>query len=125
MTPAYVPPVPTRSQNASIPPSVVAVFGVRSNEAPNAGTAFPQGTREVQAHYAWQNAAAGFRIGVRWYLGDQLILEQGEPVPAANGETAWTLRMLSGEPLPAGNYRVELVEPDRPPREIAFTVGAP
>jgi hypothetical protein len=104
---------------------VVAVFGVRSNEAPDAGTAFPQGTREVMAHYEWQNAAVGFPLGVRWYFGDQLILEQGEPVPAANGETNWTLRMVNGDPLPAGNYRVELVEPERPPAAIVFTVGAP
>ncbi len=109
----------------SIPPSLVVEFIMRAADAPDAGPAFPEGIRQILAQYAWSNAPIGQQLGVRWYKDGTLILDQGEPVALANGRTEWILRMQTDIPLPAGRYRVELIESGRPPRPIEFTIGAP
>jgi len=108
----------------SIAPSLVVEFGVRSTDTSTTGTAFSEGIKQVQAYYVWRDAPIGHQLGVRWYKDDEMILEQGEPVVVTEGRTEWILKMETDTALPAGSYRVELVEADRPSLPLEFTIGA-
>ena len=79
-------------------PSVVTKFQIASAGAPT----LPAGATQVDARYEWAKAEIGHKLGVRWFKDDQMVLEQGEPVAAATGTTAWSLKMADGSPLPAG-----------------------
>jgi hypothetical protein len=85
----------------------------------------PEGVAGVEVLYAWNNADIGRRLGVRWFQDGQMVLEQGEPVATASGETTWSLTMQDGSALPTGEYRVELVENGelRMPFEFAIRAG--
>jgi hypothetical protein len=108
----------------SIAPSLVVEFGVQSGDDSHTGAAFAEGIKQVRAYYSWRDAPVGHQLGVRWYKDDEMILEQGEPVAEAEGRTEWILKMQGDATLPVGSYRVELVEADRPPLPLEFTIGA-
>ncbi|MFZ5792697.1 MAG: hypothetical protein ACOY3L_18555 [Pseudomonadota bacterium] len=108
---------------AAAAPSVVTWFRIRSKDGENTGSSFPEGIHEVEAWYDWENAEVGSPLGVKWYMDDRLILEEGEPVAAASGSTGWILKMSQGGALPDGNYRVELIENGQARQSLDFTIG--
>lgn len=106
-------------------PSFVTDFKIASTGGEEfVNGVLPQGVKEVVARYAWKNADIGHRFGVRWYKDDQMVLEQGEPVATAEGETKWTLKTQDGGPLPLGLYRVELMENGDLRAPLDFAIAA-
>ncbi len=61
-------------------------------------------------------------MDVRWSREGKQLLTQGENVDEASGESSWTLAMSSGGPLPAGGYRVELIEDGKTVTAIPFQI---
>jgi hypothetical protein len=103
--------------------SVITAFRLVTAQGENSASAYPKGVREVQAEYAWKDAKVGTPLGVEWYMGDEKILEDGEPVTSTSGKTTWVLKMSAGDELPAGNYHVVVIEGGQPRNSITFTIG--
>jgi hypothetical protein len=86
------------------------------------GNTFRQGVKNVVVWYRWAGSPMGRRMDVRWSREDKVVLTQGENVDEASGESAWTLAMSGGGPLPAGGYRVELIEDGKTVTAIPFQI---
>ena len=86
------------------------------------GTTFQRGVKNVVAWYRWEGSPTGRRMDVRWSREGKQLLTQGENVDEASGESSWTLAMSSGGPLPAGGYRVELIEDGKTVTAIPFQI---
>jgi LCCL domain len=102
--------------------SFVTSFSVTSSKIVGIGANFAFGVRRVTARYEWKSAPTGYRLGVKWYKGSQLVLTQGEPVASANGATGWFLKMRQDAPLPVGDYAVVLQEAGRPTVRLPFRI---
>jgi hypothetical protein len=113
---------PPSNQSAALP-SLVTDFRLVTAQGNSSGSTYPRGVAEVRAQYAWKDATVGTPLGVQWFSGDDKILENGEPIAQASGDTTWILEMSAGGELPGGNYHVVLVENGRPARSIPFTIG--
>jgi hypothetical protein len=86
------------------------------------GTTFRQGVKNVVVWYRWDGSPMGRRMDVRWSREGKVVLTQGENVDEAAGESSWTLAMSGGGPLPAGGYRVELIEDEKTVTAIPFHI---
>jgi hypothetical protein len=86
------------------------------------GTTFRQGVKNVVVWYRWDGSPMGRRMDVRWSREGKVVLTQGENVDEASGESAWTLSMSAGGPLPPGGYRVELIEDGKTVTAIPFQI---
>lgn len=86
------------------------------------GREFAEGVSHVVVWYRWEGAKSGHRVDIHWYLEGSRILEQGEAIDKAAGSEAWVLKTTGG-PLPAGNYRVELLENGKAVTAIPFRIG--
>ena len=86
------------------------------------GTEFPEGVTHIVVWYRWEGAKAGHQVDIHWYLEGSKVLEQGEAIKKAAGTEAWVLKTTGG-PLPAGNYRVELLEKGKAVTTIPFRIG--
>jgi hypothetical protein len=86
------------------------------------GSTFRQGVKNVVVWYRWDGSPTGRRMDVRWSREGKVILTQGENVDEAAGESSWTLAMSGGGPLPAGGYRVELIEDEKTVTAIPFQI---
>jgi hypothetical protein len=93
-------------------------------EPDRAGTEYPDTTRQVVVWYRWAGADPAAKVGIHWFKGDDKVLEQGEAFAKLAGSSAWVLKMDAGGTLPAGNYRVELLENGKQVTSIPFQVGA-
>jgi len=91
-------------------------------DARRVGTEFPASVTHVVVWYRWEGAPPGHRVDIHWYLEGARILEQGEAIGKATGSEAWVLQ-TSGGPLPAGSYRVDLLEGSKAVTTIPFRVG--
>ncbi len=85
---------------------------------------FAEGVHRIVVWYRWEGAKKGHRVDIHWFLGSTLVLEQGEAIDKAAGSAAWVLKMSAGSSLPAGNYRVELLENSKRVTTIPFRIGA-
>jgi hypothetical protein len=85
-------------------------------------TTFRHGVKNVVVWYRWDRSPMGRRMDVRWSREGKVVLTQGENVDEASGESSWTLAMSGGGPLPAGGYRVELVEDEKTVAAIPFQI---
>lgn len=85
-------------------------------------TQFPEGVTHVVVWYRWEGAKSAHRVAIHWYLESSQVLEQGEEVGKSAGSEAWVLKTTGG-PLPAGNYRVELLENGKAVTTIPFLIG--
>jgi len=103
--------------------SVIAAFRLVTGQGENSAPAYPKGAREVQAEYAWKDAKVGTPLSVEWYMGDEKVLEDGEPVASTSGKTTWVLKMSAGGELPDGNYHVIVIEDGQRRNSIPFTIG--
>ena len=116
--------VPIGLASIVVTPTVVVAFELRSDDGSDVvGGALPEGVKEIEVRYEWENAAIGHRLGVRWLFDDQVVLEQGEPVATAAGETKWALKSDDGSALPQGAYRVELMEEGELRLPVEFGIG--
>lgn len=116
--------VPIGVDSIIVKPSVVVSFDLRSSDGAGiTDGAFPEGVKEIEVRYKWENADIGRRLGVRWYKEGQMVLEQGEPVATASGETMWSLKTEDGSALPQGMYRVELIEDGELRLPAEFAIG--
>ena len=88
----------------------------------NVGTTFRPGVKNVVVWYRWDGSPMGRRVDVRWFRQGKVVLTQGENVDEASGESSWTLAMSSGGSLPAGSYRVELIEDGKTVTAIPFQI---
>jgi len=86
------------------------------------GTEFREGVTHVVVWYRWEGAKSGHRVDIHWSLEGSRVLEQGEAIKKAAGTEAWVLKTTGG-PLPAGNYRVELLENGKAVTTIPFRIG--
>ena len=88
------------------------------------GTRFPQGVSRLVAWFRYA-PAAGHQLSSRWYLANELVYTS-EPLALADtaGSSFWDLVNGSGLPLPAGDYRVELLEDGAVVTAIPFEVVA-
>lgn len=85
-------------------------------------TVFPEGVGRIVVWYRWEGARKGLRLDIRWSLEGAVVLEEGEAVDKAAGTAAWILK-TGGGPLPAGSYKVELLESGKPVTAIPFRIG--
>jgi hypothetical protein len=85
-------------------------------------TEFPEGVTHVVVWHRWEGASPGHRVTVQWFHEGTKILEQGEPLTTPAGTEAWAVRTTGG-PLPAGSYRVDLLENGKTVTSIPFSVG--
>jgi hypothetical protein len=85
-------------------------------------TQFPEGVTHVVVWHRWEGATPGHRVNVQWFHEGTRLLEQGEPLTTPGGTEAWALRTTSG-PLPAGSYRVDLLENGKTVTSIPFSIG--
>jgi hypothetical protein len=112
------------------PPAATAVIKAVSLSAsdqqrfnPQAvGTEFPGSTTHVVVWYRWEGALPGHRLDVHWFHEGTKVLEQGEQVTKRAGAEAWVLKATDG-PLPAGSYRVDLLENGKTVTSIPFRIG--
>ncbi len=86
-------------------------------------TEFAEGVWRIVVWYRWEGAKKGHRIDIHWFLGETLVLQQGEAIDSVAGSAAWVLKMSAGGTLPAGNYRVELLENTKRVTAIPFRIG--
>jgi len=86
------------------------------------GTRFPDGVTHMIVWYRWEGAPPGHRMDIHWYLEGSKIHEDGESITKAAGTEAWVLKTM-GSPLPAGSYRVELLENRKVVAAIPFSIG--
>jgi hypothetical protein len=86
------------------------------------GTEFPGSTTHVVVWYRWEGALPGYRLEVHWFHEGTKVLEQGEQVTKHAGAEAWVLKATAG-PLPAGRYRVDLLENGTMVTSVPFRVG--
>lgn len=102
-------------------------FGTNSKDSIQGaaiGTTLPATAERAIVWYRWTGASDGHRIDIKWYSEpDQTILEQDESLDKPFGDSAWVLKKPDGSPLPAGAYRVELLENGAVVSKIPFTVG--
>lgn len=91
-------------------------------DAKRIGTRFAQGVTHIVAWYRWEGARPGHRVNIHWYHEGAKVLEQGEPLGKPAGAEAWVLQ-TGGGPLPAGSYRVEILENGRAVAAIPFVIG--
>jgi hypothetical protein len=59
-------------------------------------------------------------LGMRWYFGDTLIMDQAQTV---NNSGYMSIYRKDGTPFPEGQYRVEIYLAKEPSRTVYFTVG--
>ncbi len=86
------------------------------------GTHFPEGVTHIVAWYRWEGAKTGHKVNVHWFHEGAKVLEQGEPLGKPAGAEAWVLK-TGGGPLPAGSYRVDILENGRTVAAIPFLIG--
>ncbi len=86
------------------------------------GNTFRQGVKNVVVWYRWDGSPMGRRMEVRWSREGKVVLTQGENVDESSGESSWTLAMSSGDALPTGSYRVELIEDGKTVTAIPFQI---
>jgi hypothetical protein len=86
------------------------------------GNTFRHGVKNIVVWYRWEGSPMGRRMDVRWSREGKVVLTQGENADEAAGESSWTLAMSSGGPLPAGGYRVELIEEGKTVSAIPFQI---
>ena len=85
------------------------------------GNTFRQGVKNVVVWYRWDGSPMGRRMEdagpgkARWF-------SRGENVDESSGESSWTLAMSSGDALPTGSYRVELIEDGKTVTAIPFQI---
>lgn len=87
------------------------------------GTSLPATADRAIVWYRWDDAKEGHHVQIRWSMDGEQILEQEEKLDTPFGDSAWVLKTPTGSPLPAGSYKVELVENGTVVSTIPFTVG--
>ena len=111
-----------KSANAAIKDVSLCSSETSQFDPRRVGNTFRQGVKNVVVWYRWDGSPMGRRIDVRWSRGGKVALTQGENVDEASGESSWTLAMSGGGSLPAGGYRVELIEDGKTVTAIPFQI---
>ena len=91
-------------------------------DATRVGTDFPKGTSHVLVWYRWSGSQPGHRVNVHWYHAGTKVLEQGDPLKTSSGSEAWALKTTGGA-LPAGSYKVDVLENGKVVTSIPFSIG--
>lgn len=112
-----------RSPNAAIKAVSLSSSDRNTFDPTRAGTAYADTTRQVVVWYRWAGADPAAKVAIHWFKGDNQVLEQGEAFAKPAGSSAWVLKMDAGGTLPSGNYRVDLLENDKPVTSIPFNIG--
>jgi len=104
--------------------SLSSTDGTRFDPA-KVGVNFSPEPKALVVWYRWEGASNGHGVDIRWSKDGSVVLEQGEIIEASSGSAAWFVTRSGSDPLPPGNYRVELLEKGEVVTEIPFRVGGP
>jgi len=137
--PTSVPPSPTPTQPAltSVPPSptptrgpvefdpVIFAQGLNAEHDPiTPGTSFPSGTTVVYAVFACRGMYQGLEVQAIWYHNGQEYFRFSNywDETEERGRSWFWLDRVSGQPLPSGNYRLDVYAEGRLLQSGTFTI---
>ena len=85
---------------------------------------FPKGTSKVVCWFQWKDARINLQILAKWrYITDDIhILDYPFYIPKSAGSGSVALSGPEGKPLPAGQYKVDLVVGRHALRSLTFKI---
>ena len=90
----------------------------------NPGTSFPAGITELYFFFDYVGMQDGMNLNVRWLLNDEELLTYDESWSRGESGTFYdSIYRTSGDPLPDGQYKVELYIEGQLVQEGSATVG--
>jgi hypothetical protein len=128
--PTAIPPSPTTTQpTATRGPTefdpIIFAWGLTTDVDPiMPSTTFPSGTTDVYAVWACRGMYPGLEMLSIWRLNGQVYAESTQYWEKTAERGRWWLHLYreSGQPLPSGNYRVELFMGARLLQSGTFTI---
>lgn len=86
--------------------------------------AFPEGTSKVFCWFQWKDAKLNTEVTAKWhYVTDDIhILDYAFALPRKSGSGSVALAMPEGKKLPAGLYRLDLIQSKRSLKTITFKI---